>query len=370
MNPFFIMISFFQIILFLVHYLFYRFGIKHFSFFAKYKKFFALDMILLSVSFPGSMFLLSAYENPFLEFVHYVSAFWLGTVLWLFIALVMSFVFKFFIRNIQIWRYVAISLFVFAFGVSFYGLYNSQRIDIVTKDIYIADLSDSLVGKKAIFMADNHYGSLHTEKKAKRDVSLFESIGSDMVFVAGDFFDRDKVDMDRFVEPYSSYNPPMGKYFISGNHETYSGLERSVSILESAGFKYLDNKVLDIGGVQVLGVPYASSRDGGDDKKVTGDVFLNPEYDQSLPSIVLKHVPINTDQLIRDNVVFSFFGHTHHGQMWPFSVLVKSIYKEFYYGSVVKGGTIFYTTSGIGGWGPPQRIGTDSEILLLTFNKK
>lgn len=375
MKGFIIVVSLAQVMLFFVHYVFYRFGIHNFSLLNKYKFIFGFVLAIMSVSFSASMFLLRAFENLLTEVFYNISAIWLGTIFWLLLAviasvLVQGLLLKFRGNIVGLRAFVPLFFVILAFAISIYGLYNGHNTKIVQKDLYIENLPESWVGRKALFLSDTHYGNTHNKKTSIKDTKLINSINPDILLTAGDFFDGPDKDFTQFTEVYKNVNPPLGKYFVSGNHEIYAGLAESEQALISAGFVLLDNKNIKLDDMQFIGIPYVTSNDSDADREVTKNVFVDNDYDKSYASIVLKHVPIATKTIADMGASFVFSGHTHRGQMWPFSLLVKKIYGKHFYGFVNEGSTLFYTTSGVGGWGPPQRIGTNSEMLLVTFYKK
>lgn len=359
-----------QGLLFFVHFVFYRFGVDTFHLADKYKYILGTTMVILSLSFTSSMILFQKFGNKFTENFYYLSAIWLGTVFWIFIAIVLSTISRYVILNDLYYSIFAGVLVVSAFLVSFYGVSHARNIQVVQKDIYINNLPESWEGKKAVFMSDLHYGNIHDVKKAQRDLSVVQALDPDILLIAGDFFDGPNKNLKQFSDVYRDYNPTKGKYFISGNHEEYAGLAQSFEAISESGFTILDNKNINIDGVQLLGVPYTTNAKSDIDINAIKSILTNTDYKKDVPSILLKHIPIDLD-VVRDmGVSFAFFGHTHHGQFWPLSLVVNHIYGTHAYGFTQEDSTIFYTSSGVGSWGPPQRIGTDSELLLVTFHKK
>jgi uncharacterized protein len=359
-----------QGLLFFVHFVFYRFGVDTFHLAEKYRHILGISLAVLSLSFTSSMILVQKFENKFTENFYYISAIWLGTVFWVFIAIVLATISRYVILNDLYYSVFSGILIVSAFLLSFYGVSHARNIQVVKKDIYMHNLPASWEGKKAVFMSDLHYGNIHGIAKAKKDLSIVQSLDPDILLIAGDFFDGPKKNLKQFSDVYRDYNPIKGKYFVSGNHEEYAGLAQSFAAIRDAGFVILDNKDMNIDGVQLLGVPYTTNGPSDTDLNTTKSVLTSTEYKKELPSILIKHIPIDLD-IVRDiGVSFAFFGHTHHGQFWPLSLIVDRIYGNHAYGFSEENSTIFYTSSGVGSWGPPQRIGTDSELLLVTFHNK
>ncbi|MEI6400148.1 MAG: metallophosphoesterase [bacterium] len=356
-----------QAVLLFVHYVLFRFWAEQVSFLARHKVFFGAMLFVLSISFTVSMVLLRVAQNKITASIYTVSAIWLGMILWLFFATVLCVVCLKIIPFWNLWWSVAV-LFV-AVCINVYGVYHGLDTKVVYQTIPVAHLPAQWEGKRAIFFADTHYGFIHTKNKAEKDARLIASLAPDAIFMAGDFFDGPIDNMDQFVTPYNTVVPPLGKYFVSGNHETYADLLKSITALQKGSFTILDNEgIMQVAGMQIVGVPYTTNTGSDTDTKMTQSRLAG--LSQNKPSIVLKHIPIGIASIVDAGSTFAFSGHTHNGQAWPFSLLVKKIYGKHAYGSSKEKDTLFYTTSGVGSWGPPQRIGTQSEVLVVTFVKK
>lgn len=371
MKSFVIFIVIMQALLVLVHYTFFRFGVDNFSILAKYKYTFGIVLFALSISFSLSMFLVRSFENAFTANFYYLACVWMGTVFWLFIAVILAVIFQSLPLSNSLTKIIIPKIFILlAFATSIYGLYNAHKTDVVKSDLYIDNLPSAWEGRRALFIADTHYGNIHTAKQARTDAEEINAINPDILFVSGDFFDGPKRNLFQFTEFYKNVNPKLGKYLASGNHETYAGLPQSIEALESGGFIIADEKNINIEGVQIIGIPYVTSTKNPLDEEKTKQLLDAKVYDKNIPSILIKHVPVSTQIMADANVSFAFFGHTHKGQMWPIVYIEKSLFGKHFYGFTDIGNTKFYTTSGVGSWGPPQRIGSDSEMLLVTFHTK
>jgi predicted MPP superfamily phosphohydrolase len=97
------------------------------------------------------------------------------------------------------------------------------------------------------------------------------------------------------------------------------------------------------------------------------DILQNLQIDRTLPSILLKHVPSHLDVARKNGITLQLSGHTHRAQMFPFNLFTYLIYRGFDYGLHALGSMQVYTSSGVGTWGPPLRVGTRSEIVEILF---
>ncbi len=116
--------------------------------------------------------------------------------------------------------------------------------------------------------------------------------------------------------------------------------------------------------VQIVGVDYKTTEKRSDFEKVLSSLPI----DANLPSILLKHVPSNLDVAEKRGISLGLFGHTHRAQVFPFSIITHFVYKGFDYGLKKLGKMQVYTSSGVGTWGPPIRVGSNSEIVILNFS--
>jgi predicted MPP superfamily phosphohydrolase len=269
---------------------------------------------------------------------------------------------------------IAAFIFLFTILINIYGLYKPSKIKVLEKDIHIENLPTIWENKRAAFISDTHYGPIHGKRYAKKVVSIINKNNADYLFHSGDFYDGPKIDWAKPANEYKKINQNIKKYFVSGNHEVYAQSSDTgddiLKHIEEAGFIITNNKVTEELGVNIIGVDYA--RGDHKDEDMVKNIFESDEYkiNRHKPSIVLKHVPINIKSVSDYGADLMLSGHTHNGQMFPFNYLTKYVYKGFHYGLKYEGDTAVYTTSGVGSWGPPQRIGTQSEIVFFTFKKK
>jgi uncharacterized protein len=125
----------------------------------------------------------------------------------------------------------------------------------------------------------------------------------------------------------------------------------------------LDDKKVDIGGIDLIGVDYRSSHKREDFERTLAGIGV----DRAKPSILLKHEPIDLDVAEVAGISLDLSGHTHHGQIFPLMFFTWQIYKSFDYGLKRLGTMQIFASIGVGTWGPPLRLGTNSEIVSIEF---
>ena len=172
------------------------------------------------------------------------------------------------------------------------------------------------------------------------------------------------MDFDRLAEPWPKFSLPLGSYFVTGNHEEFSSPTKYLDAVTRSGIRVLNNEKIIVDGLQIVGVHYRDSVNAEKLRFILTQVAL----DRDAASILLVHTP---DRLaIAQEAGFSMqlCGHTHRGQFFPFTLIVSRIYGEYAYGlKRVLATFMVYTSCGVGTWGPPFRVGTNPEIVLIRF---
>ena len=249
-----------------------------------------------------------------------------------------------------------------------YGFINGRQIDHVSYEIQLhgkQDISDLNI----VLISDLHLGSVGSEGRLEDIVNELNSLKPDVVCIAGDFFDTDFnsiSDPDAAIKTLQGIRSTYGVYACLGNHDGGSTHNRMLSFLKEADIHLLNDEYTVIDGRFVLAGRLDASSIGGFDGKERKklDDFLKPE-DTSLPVIVLDHNPARIGEYNSDADLI-LCGHTHKGQIFPGGLITDAIY-EVDYGYYRKDSDSPHVivTSGIGSWGMPMRVGTDSEIVTL-----
>jgi predicted MPP superfamily phosphohydrolase len=136
-------------------------------------------------------------------------------------------------------------------------------------------------------------------------------------------------------------------------------------VLAKNGVRSLNNEGVTVDGLQLLGI-----HDGeASDPESFRETLRRMKIDRNAPSVLLAHKPENLRIAADEGVSLQLSGHTHRGQFWPWTLVVARIYRQFAYGLHRLDGLQVYTSSGVGTWGPPLRVGTKSEIVLFRFSE-
>ncbi len=217
--------------------------------------------------------------------------------------------------------------------------------------------------KKAVLVSDTHLGNVRNLEFSEKIAKLVEAQNPDLVLIPGDFYDGPPADYEQLAVPFGKIKSTYGVYFAAGNHEEFGDAGPLLSAISKSGVKVLNNQIENVSGMQIVGVGYGATVNKDSQKSILKSLNLNPK----LPSILLKHAPTHIDTAEDAGISLQVSGHTHLGQVYPFRYLTKKIYGKFHYGTSSLNNTQVVTTSGAGTWGPPQRVGTNSEIVVITF---
>jgi len=185
----------------------------------------------------------------------------------------------------------------------------------------------------------------------------------DAIFIAGDLYDGTAIDARRAAEPLSELVAPHGVYFVAGNHEQFGDDGKYLDAVAAAGVRVLSNEKVEVDGLQIVGVPYRNAAHDGHLASVLHGIRL----DRDRASILLTHAPDHPEIAEAAGVSLQLSGHTHLGQFVPWSWMARRIYRQFVYGLSRIGKMQVFTSSGAGTWGPPLRLGSNPEIVMLEF---
>ncbi len=253
-------------------------------------------------------------------------------------------------------------------AVCVYGYFDAQNIR--TERLTIA--TDKLpAGMDRLIIAqisDVHLGLII---RCDRLVNILEKVKAtkpDIVISTGDLVDAQINELAGLRELLQELKPPYGKYAITGNHEYYAGLDAALAFTREAGFTLLLNEARDIGPIVIAGV---NDRTGAQ-LKVDGprpDREVLAGTDRRKFVLFLKHQPHpDADAVGMYDLVLS--GHTHKGQIWPFTYVSKLAHPLQAGRYDLGKGSILYTSRGTGTWGPPIRFLSHPEVTVIELVRK
>jgi len=321
---------------------------------------------LLSVSFVAASLLAFRYTNAALRTFYRVAAVWMGLVSFLFLAAVSSWIIFGITRlaglDMNFHRTVEF-LFGAAVVTGLYGVFNAGWTRITRTTVRLANLPAAWRGRRAALISDVHLGHVRNGSFLRRMVAKILKEEPDAIFIAGDLYDGTAIDARRAAQPLSQLVAPHGVYFVAGNHEQFGDDSKYMNAIAAAGVRVLSNEKVEVDGLQIIGVPYRSATQRRHLESALHDVQL----DRKRASILLTHAPDHPEIAEAAGVSLQLSGHTHLGQFLPWSWMARRIYRQFVYGLSRIGKMQVFTSSGAGTWGPPLRLGSNPEIVMLEF---
>ena len=321
---------------------------------------------LLSVSLVLTSFLAFRYSGLWVRCLYTAAASWLGILYLLVLASLICWIVLGFSKllHFPIDRRLLIEVLIgIGLAVSLYGFVNSGETRVTRMSIQLRDLPPSWKGKKAVWVSDTHLGQVRSYGFARRIAGLIQGLHPDIVFIGGDLFDGQAMDLDTAIEPFSKVSAPYGAYFVTGNHEEFTDNTPYLLAVRRAGIRVLYNEKIEIDGMQILGVDYRDSRRREQFKALLEGMGI----DRHKPSILLKHAPFDVNVARDEGITLQLSGHTHRGQVLFFRFITAKVYRGYDYGLKRLDDLLIYTSSGAGTWGPPMRIDTKPEIVVFTF---
>lgn len=265
-------------------------------------------------------------------------------------------------RRLVLARGMAIFAGLTAAGITGYGMKTAlgpPRLDRVTMPL--AKLPRAMDGTRLAVVSDIHLGPLTGTRHVGRIVDLINSVQADIVCVVGDLVDGSVAELGRFATPLADIESRSGAYFVTGNHEYYSGFEPWIEEVERLGVRPLRNERVELGGLDLAGVNDLGGSQYGDApdfRKALGD------RDQTRPVVLMAHQPAAAHQAAPFGVDLQVSGHTHGGQMAPFNLLVR-LNQPVVSGYGKVDGVPVYVTNGAGFWGPPVRVGAPPQVTVV-----
>jgi predicted MPP superfamily phosphohydrolase len=365
---FVLFISIVQLILFLGHWFLYRtlvpfFGVTHPT------KLWTLRIALgwLSLSLVVSSFLSFRYSNFLVQKLYTASASWLGILYLLILASILSWILyglaKLFHFPLDR-RILIMVLMGIALMASLYGFINAGVIRIKTVSLTLPNLPSAWKGKTAVWVSDTHLGQVRNFRFAQQIASMIQKLRPDILFIGGDLYDGGKaMDLNHMIEPFSRIFSSYGTYFITGNHEEFYDNTPYLQAVRRAGIRVLYNEKVELDGLQIIGVDYRDSRNQEQFRAILQKIGI----DRQKPNILLKHTPFDLEIARDQGITVQLSGHTHQGQVFLFRFITSWVYKGYDYGLNRLGTLLVYTSSGAGTWGPPMRIDTKPEIVVIKF---
>ncbi len=347
------------------------------------RTYYLIIFLILALSYILGRVLENYYLSSFSGVFVWIGSFWLGLMVYLFLSVLVidifrllnhfagifpSFIFNDYQKTKQITAAVVLSVSLILIVA---GRINALSPKIEKLDLKIDKAVHSKKEWNIVLASDIHMGTLIGNSHLDKLVDITNSLNPDLVLFAGDIIDEDlapviKQDLGATLK---NIKAKYGIYAITGNHEFIGGVEPAVKYLTEHGINVLRDSFVKIGNsFYLVGREDRSTNQFAHKRRKTlAEIMEN--VDKSFPIVMMDHQPFGLNEAVENGVDLQLSGHTHHGQLWPFNYITEMVY-ELSWGYKKKGNTHFYVSSGFGGWGPPVKIGSRSEIvnIKLQFN--
>ncbi len=278
--------------------------------------------------------------------------------------------------------------FILALAICVYGLIHAQNTKVVSYDVSVDKEVEGQKDLKVVLLGDLHLSVNSNLTMTKNMVKKINDTNPDLVVIAGDIFTSTYFglkDPDKYANELSKIKTKYGVYVVCGNHDVEESLFGGFTIspvseafrvkemeefFDKAGFNVLydeSEELLD-GKITLVGrIDGERAGDGTDERMSAAEVLKDVDKDK--PVIVLQHEPMEFKELSENGADVALCGHTHAGQVFPGNLIVP-FFNENAYGLKTIHGLETVVTAGVGYYGPPMRIGTDSEITVVNMKFK
>ncbi|SED62804.1 hypothetical protein SAMN05216532_5152 [Streptomyces sp. 2231.1] len=253
----------------------------------------------------------------------------------------------------------AVTTAVATVGLGTHGVLRGPRVKRVT--VPLARLPRAAHGFRIAVVSDIHLGPVLGRSFAQRVVDTVNATQPDLIAVVGDLVDGSVKDLGPAAAPLAGLTARHGAYFVTGNHEYFSGAEQWVEEVRTLGLHPLENARAELPHFDLAGVNDVQGESEGQ----------GPDFDRALDGrdparacVLLAHQPVQIHEAVRHGVDLQLSGHTHGGQLWPGS-LIAAAANPTVAGLDRYGDTQLYVSRGAGAWGPPTRVGAPSDVTVI-----
>jgi predicted MPP superfamily phosphohydrolase len=238
--------------------------------------------------------------------------------------------------------------------------------DLLVKrvEVGLARLPATLTGTRIVQLSDVHVGPTIRRKFIERVVERTNALEPDVIVITGDLVDGSVAQLRDHVAPLAGLRAKHGVYFVTGNHEYYSGVEAWCDELSKLGIRVLRNERVSIG-----------TDEASFDLAGVDDYNARPNLPKALAGrdptrelVLLAHQPRAIHEANHHGVGLQLSGHTHGGQIFPWNLFVR-LQQPVVSGLAKFGNAFVYVSNGTGYWGPPMRLGAPAEITEIVLSR-
>ena len=321
----------------------------------KYKKSFILLMTVLILSvFLGQI--------PSLSVLKWIGGYWMAVFVYSLILLPVLNLIRILLKRKAVF-WLGMGYIAFIVIISIVGTWNAWNPVVRYYDVNIPKQSD-ISNIKILMASDLHLGSVVGNSHLQKLVDIADEVQPDIILLAGDIID-DQIEpflKQNMSETIGKLNTPLGVYAVSGNHDVYGNdLSQLVKELKNEDIQLLQDETILINNAFYL----AGRRDQAEEKRK--EVYqITRGLDHKKPIIMIDHQPTELNEAEKAGVDLLVSGHTHHGQLAPANLVTGMLFENDG-GYLQKNSLHSFVSSGFGTWGPPLRIGSRSEVMVINL---
>jgi hypothetical protein len=347
------------------------------------KPFYAVIFVIATLSYIAAKFLDGKVSHFLYETLIWIGSFWFAFMLYFFLSIVLidflrllnwklNFFPQFVTENYaEVKKYLLATVVTISSIIIFIGYLNTRRIVVKSLSIEVPRKQSFLQEVNTVVLSDLHLSVINDEKWLEKIVAKINELNPDVVFIPGDFVDEraETLKLEGIGGSLSKIKTKYGVFASTGNHEFINGINGTSKFITENGVNLIRDSSQLIAGSFIL-----AARDDGSKNSFTGEPRKSlkdilESIDRSYPVILLDHTPFKLEEAEANGVSLQLSGHTHHGQMFPLNFITNMIY-EISWGYKKKSDTHYYVSCGVGTWGPPVRLGSESEIVNLKIKFK
>jgi len=228
------------------------------------------------------------------------------------------------------------------------------------KTIVLKAWTPALVGQSFIQLSDLHLGAVYRPIWLEGIAAQVNARQPAFTVISGDLIDGSDKEMGEFAAPLRQLAAPV--VFTPGNHDYYVYNGEMERLAADGNLILLADAAQAVDGVEIIGFNYLARQDSNIRREIK-----NLRTENDLPRLVLNHVPVDQAEAAALGAKLMLSGHTHRGQIFPYSLVLDFLYKQFSYGREIYGDMQTYTSAGVGSWGPPLRTLCPGEIIEFRF---
>jgi len=342
------------------------------------KPFYAVIFVIAATSYIIAKFLDGKIPHLVYDAMIWIGSFWFAFMLYFFLSIILidlirllNWKLDFFPQIINnnyenVKRYLLAFVVLISSVIIFIGYLNTRKISVKSLSLEITRKQSALTELNAVVLSDLHLSTINGEKLLSQIVAKLNELKTDVVFIPGDIVDdrAETLKSEGIGVSLSKIKSKYGVFASTGNHEFINGINGTSKFITENGITLIRDSSLLIADSFILAARDDASKNSFAKQRRKSLEEIISNANQNYPIILLDHTPFRLEEAEINGISLQLSGHTHHGQMFPLNFITKLIY-EVSWGYKKKDNTHYYVSCGVGTWGPPVRLGSESEIVNI-----